>query len=292
MAALSDIRKRIRSVNSSQKITKAMKLVAASKLKRAQDAVVQARPYADAIAGLAARASARAALDLLQAPHPLLALRQQRRVQLVVFTSDRGLCGGFNSNILRRAERFIAENDERFEALEVVTVGRKGRDHFRRRRDLQVRHVAHLGNEPAYAEAEGLVQEMVGPFTDQTLDSVFLLYNAFKSAITQVVTLRDILPLVPAILPSDGAVDYIYEPAPGALLDALLPRYLASQIWQALLESCAAEHGARMTAMDAASQNARDMSATLTLQYNRARQAAITRELMDIVGGAEALRQA
>ena len=292
MPALSDIRKRIRSVRSSQKITKAMKLVAAAKLKRAQEAVLQARPYAESMAEMLARAAARAPLSPNRPVHPMLAMRAERSVQLLVLTSDRGLCGGFNSNVLRRAERFIYENRDRFTRIEVVTVGRKGRDHFRGRRDVDVRSLAHLAGEPAYAEAESLAQALVAPFVSGDLDAVMLLHNGFQSAISQVVSLHDILPIVPEALPADAGVDYAYEPDAPELLDALVPRYLASQIWRALLESCAAEHGARMTAMEAATQNARELSDSLTLQYNRARQATITRELMDIVGGAEAQRHA
>jgi F-type H+-transporting ATPase subunit gamma len=306
MASLRDIRKRIRSVKNSQKITKAMKLVAASKLKRAQDAIVRARPYATALGGLLSRVSARAQLDTdlteAQPLHPLLVLRPPRRVLLVVITSDRGLCGAFNSNILRRAERFISENAQRFEHIEVATIGRKGRDYFRKRHLAPVRDypgiVGNLHYDQAITLAEGLVKE----YTEQSLDAVFLLYNEFKSAISQQVSLRDILPVTPeapqqASSNADGSagqapadeVDYLYEPSRAAVLDRLVPRYVAIEMWRALLESVASEHGARMTAMDSATRNARDLTEQLTLQYNRARQATITRELMDIVGGAEAL---
>jgi F-type H+-transporting ATPase subunit gamma len=312
MASLRDIRKRIRSVKNSQKITKAMKLVAASKLKRAQDAIVRARPYATALGGLLARVSARAQADTDQTEamplHPLLVLRPPRRVLLVVITSDRGLCGAFNSNILRRAERFISENAERFEHIEIATIGRKGRDYFRKRHLAPVRDypgiVGNLHYDQAITLAEGLVKE----YTEQSLDAGFLLYNEFKSAISQQVSLRDILPVTPeapekavsASAPADAQalaapqapadeVDYLYEPDRATVLNRLVPRYVAIEMWRALLESVASEHGARMTAMDSATRNARDLTEQLTLQYNRARQATITRELMDIVGGAEAL---
>lgn len=289
MASLRDIRKRIRSVKSSQKITKAMKLVAASKLRRAQDAIVQARPYAVQLAGMLQRVAARAAADSDKPLHPLLSVRPAQRVLLVVITSDRGLCGAFNSNILRRAERFIGENQERFPHLEVATIGRKGRDYFRKRRLAATRDYPDVFADLSFTRATDIATSLVHEFVDQKLDAVFLLYNEFKSAITQRVTVQDVLPIVQEELPPGDNVDYIYEPDQESVLEKLLPQYVATQVWRALLESSASEQGARMTAMDSATRNARDLSDSLTLQYNRARQATITRELMDIVGGAEAL---
>ena len=292
MASLRDIRKRIKSVNNSQKITKAMKLVSASKLRRAQDAMLAARPYASTLGSLLSRVAARASAEAADdAPvHPLLELRAPKRVMLVVVTSDRGLCGAFNSNILRRAERFIRENGDRFEHLEVATVGRKARDYFKKRKMTTVRDYPGVFGDLTFRRASDIAEGLVSEFTAHKLDAVFVLFNEFKSAISQTVVVQDVLPLVQEELPeAQASIDYIYEPGQAEVLDRLIPRYVAVQVWRALLESTAAEHGARMSAMDAASKNARELADALTLQYNRARQASITRELMDIVGGAEAL---
>lgn len=292
MASLRDIRKRIKSVQNSQKITKAMKLVSASKLRRAQDAMLAARPYAKELGSLLSRVAARAAAQATDDTpvHPLLELRAPRRVLLVVVTSDRGLCGAFNSNILRRAERFIRENTERFETIEVATVGRKARDYFKKRKIFTVRDYPGMFADLTFRRASEIAEGVVKEFLDHDLDAVFVLYNEFKSAISQNVVVQDILPLVQDDLPpAEAGVDYIYEPDVHQVLDKLIPRYVAVHVWRALLESHAAEHGARMAAMESASKNARELADSLTLQYNRARQASITRDLMDIVGGAEAL---
>lgn len=298
MASLRDIRKRIRSVQNSQKITKAMKLVAASKLRRAQDAIVAARPYAQQIGHLLARVATRAMADAEfadQPAHPLLGQRAGGRVLLIVITSDRGSCGAFNSNIIRRAERFLQENAERFSTIELATIGRKGRDYFKKRPQYKVFDHADVFGNLNFRRASEIANDWVKQFEAGSLDSVMLLYNEFKTAMNQHVVVHDVLPVTPeatvdTLQTQEGdGVDYVYEPDRDQVLDKLIPRYLAVQLWRALLESAAAEQGARMTAMDAASNNARDMADALTLQYNRARQATITRDLMDIVGGAEAL---
>ena len=295
MASLRDIRKRIRSVKSSQKITKAMKLVAASKLKRAQEAIAAARPYAEEIGTLLQRVAARAAKEADSAPHPLLDVRPAHRVLLVVITSDRGLCGAFNATVLRRAERFLAEHHDK--QVEIATVGRKAREYFRNRQVHATRDFPALLGELSFQKAYDIAQGLAAEYIDLKLDAVYLLYNEFKSAISQKIVVRDVLPVAVAA-PEAGnqdagrdtdSVDYIYEPDRTTVLEHLIPRYVATQVWRALLESVASEHGARMTAMDSATRNARELTEKLTLQYNRARQATITRELMDIVGGAEAL---
>jgi F-type H+-transporting ATPase subunit gamma len=289
MASLRDIRKRVRSVKTSAKITAAMKLVAASKLRRAQEAIVSARPYANELGSILKRVSTSAKASG-QTPHPVLDMRAPRKVLLVVITSDRGLCGAFNSSILRRAERFINENKERFERLEVATVGRKGRDYFKKRKYATMRDFPGVFEKLDYRRASEIAEGIIKEYVGQDLDAVFLLYNEFKSAISQKVTVQDLLPVVPEELPESGAaVDYIYEPSEAAVLEKLVPRYVATLVWRALLESSASEHGARMSAMDSATKNAKEIVGALTLQYNRTRQAAITRELMEIVGGAEAL---
>jgi len=296
VASLRTIRTRIRSVRNTQKITKAMKMVAAAKLRRAQDAVLRARPYAQLIDEmLASLARARADADL--PPHPLMAVRPPRRVEVVLMTSDRGLCGGFNSNIIRRGQRFLVEEGARFERIQFSTVGRRGRD-FARKRGIETRkdYVGFFGR-LRYAQAREVAHDLIQAYETDELDAVYLLYNEFKSAIVQQISLVQLLPLQPRATAQRGpgekgsiTAEHLYEPSRPEVLQALIPRFLAMQIWRALLESEASEHGARMTAMDSATKNASDMIGRLTLDYNRARQAAITKELMEIVSGAEALK--
>jgi len=296
VASLRTIRTRIRSVRNTQKITKAMKMVAAAKLRRAQDAVLRARPYAQLIDEmLASLARARADADL--PPHPLMAVRPPRRVEVVLMTSDRGLCGGFNSNIIRRGQRFLVEEGARFERIQFSTVGRRGRD-FARKRGIETRkdYVGFFGR-LRYAQAREVAHDLIQAYETDELDAVYLLYNEFKSAIVQQISLVQLLPLQPRATAQRGpgekgsiTAEHLYEPSRPEVLQALIPRFLAMQIWRALLESEASEHGARMTAMDSATKNASEMIGRLTLDYNRARQAAITKELMEIVSGAEALK--
>jgi F-type H+-transporting ATPase subunit gamma len=296
VASLRAIRSRIRSVRNTQKITKAMKMVAAAKLRRAQDAVVRARPYAQLIDEMLAQlALARAEADL--PPHPLMALRPLRRAEVVLMTSDRGLCGGFNSNIIRRGQRFLVEEGDEFERVQFSTVGKRGRD-FARKRGIETRkdYVGFFGR-LRYSQAREIADDLIVAYERDELDAVYLLYNEFKSAIVQKISLVQLLPLKPRAQVQRSAgengfimPEHIFEPGRPEVLQSLLPRYLAMQIWRALLESEASEHGARMTAMDSATKNASEMIGRLTLEYNRARQAAITKELMEIVSGAEALK--
>ena len=288
MASLRTIRTRIRSVRNTQKITKAMKMVAAAKLRRAQDAVVRARPYAQLIDEMLA-SLVHALEDTDQPP---------RRVEVVMMTSDRGLCGGFNSNVIRRGQRFLVEEGSEFEKIQFSTVGRRGRD-FARKRGIETRkdYVGFFGR-LSFAQAREIADDLIQAYEKDELDAVYLLYNEFKSAIVQQISLVQLLPLQPRSKeperkPSEKGFitpEHIYEPGRAQVLQALLPRYLAMQVWRALLESEASEHGARMTAMDSATKNASEMIGRLTLDYNRARQAAITKELMEIVSGAEALK--
>jgi F-type H+-transporting ATPase subunit gamma len=290
MPSLRDIKNRIRSVKNTQKITRAMKLVAAAKLRRAQESILAARPYALEIGSMLHRVATRAQGEDGKVPHPLLDVREPKKVLLVIMTSDRGLCGGFNSNILRRAERFRNEHQERFESLEIATIGKRGRDFFRKRKVATVRDFPGVFDNLSYRRATEIALGLADEFINKELDAVFLLYNEFKSAMTQRVTVENMLPIVKEELPVGEDIDYIYEPNQERVLDQLAPRYMAVEVWRALLESNASEHGARMTAMENATNNAKDLIASLTLQFNRARQAAITKDLMDIVGGAEALR--
>jgi F-type H+-transporting ATPase subunit gamma len=226
-----------------------------------------------------------------------MAVRPQRRVEVVMMTSDRGLAGGFNANIIRRGQRFLVEEGGRFERIQFSTVGRRGRD-FARKRGFETRkdYVGFFGK-LSYSRAREIANDLIQAYETDELDAVYLLYNEFKSAIAQQISLVQLLPLQvreqPKEKPGEKGIltpEHIYVPGRAELLEALLPRYLGMQIWRALLESEAAEHAARMTAMDSATKNASDMIGRLTLEYNRARQAAITKELMEIVSGAEALK--
>jgi F-type H+-transporting ATPase subunit gamma len=288
--SLRDIRNRIGSVKSTRQITKAMKMVSAAKLRRAQDAILKTRPYAQLLEQTLGRVAARAAADEVVA-HPLLAPRAQRTAEVVVITSDRGLAGGFNANIARRTQRFVVENADRYERIQLATIGRKGRDYFRARR-LEVRKdFTGVHANLAYQKAEAIAVEYTERYLSGEVDAVFLAYNEFKSAISQKPVVAQLLPIETPPDAGEGAsIDFKYEPSREALLRDLLPRHVAMQVWRALLESAASEHGARMSAMESATKNAEEMIASLTLQYNRARQAYVTKELMEIVSGAEALK--
>jgi F-type H+-transporting ATPase subunit gamma len=284
MPALIDIRRRIRSVKSTQQITKAMKMVSAAKLRRAQEAMFAARPYArkmmEVLNSLASRANPES--------HPLLVDRGRGKVLLVVITADKGLCGAFNANIIRTAARFLAEQPDQG-AVELALVGRRARDFFRRRA-LRVRS-EHVGLFSAlrYATARQIAQELIEAFTIGEADQVYLVYNEFKSVIQQRIVVDRVLPIERhAIRPQDPALDYLYEPSPEAIFAQILPKHVEVQVWRALLESAAAEHGARMTAMDAATNNAAEMIDRLTLYMNKVRQAAITKEIIEVVSGAGA----
>ncbi len=290
MPSLRDIRNRIGSVKSTRQITKAMKMVAAAKLRRAQDAILKTRPYAQLLDQTLTRIAARAAAEEVVA-HPLLAPRVQRTAEVVVVTSDRGLAGGFNSNIARRTQRFLTESSDRFERIQLTTIGKKGRDFFRARK-LEVRKdFTGVHADLRYEKAEAIAAEFTQRYLAGEVDAVFLAYNEFKSAIAQKPVVVQLLPIetAPAAQAPVG-IDFKYEPSREALLADLLPRQIAMQVWRALLESAASEHGARMSAMESATKNAEEMIAALTLQYNRARQAYVTKELMEIVSGAEALK--
>ncbi len=283
MPALVDIRRRIRSVRNTQQITKAMKMVSAAKLRRAQEAMFAARPYArkmvEVLESLATRAHPEA--------HPLLQERDETKALLVVVTADKGLCGGFNANILRAATRFLEARAGKDVALELV--GRKGRDFFRRRR-VRI-HAEHVGllQPLQYASAQRLARSFMDGFTSGAFDHVYLLYNEFKSVIQQRVVVQRLLPLERRALKDRApATGYLYEPLPEAIFEELLPKHVETQVWRALLESAAAEHGARMAAMDAATSNASDMIDRLTLYMNKVRQAAITKEIIEVVSGAGA----
>ncbi len=293
MPSLLDLRRRIRAVRSTQQITKAMKMVAASRLRRAQDRVLHARPFAQqmrrVIASLAPRVEA--------ARHPLLDARREPRAGgktlLVVVTADRGLCGSFNSNVIRSAAAFILARPDPPPAL--MLLGRKGRDFFARRGFEVAYEHAQLFARLQYEDAQAAAQVAIEAFTAGRVDAVWMVYNEFKSVLQQRVVLEPVLPLVEPWKAAEDerrgetVVEYLYEPSPQAIFDALLPRVVEVQIYRALLESSAAEHAARMTAMDAATKNAGEMIDHLTLTMNKVRQAAITREIIEVVSSAEAL---
>lgn len=292
-ATLRDIRKRIASIRSTQQITKAMKMVAAARLRRAQESILAARPYAtkmlEVLSSLAARTSAEA--------HPLLARREPKRIEVVVFTSDRGLCGAFNMNLIQRTERFVAEEKGRTDEIALSFIGRKGRDYFRKRKVSIRREYINFFGKVDYPLASRIGQELAQAYSEKQVDGIYLLYSEFRSAIHQPVALKKILPVTPrapvegeGAPPRSAAVEYLYEPSEGEILEKLLPMYVEVQVYQALLESVASEYGARMTAMENATNNAAEMIEKLTLVYNKARQASITKELIEIVSGAEALK--
>jgi F-type H+-transporting ATPase subunit gamma len=288
MATLRDIQRRIRSVQSTQKITRAMKLVAAAKLRRAQERILSARPYANKMAELLGNLVSGAD----GATHPLLEQREGPRRQIVIITADRGLAGAFNANILRRAVELIRESSAADVTL--VVVGRKARDFFRRRPHTVKRDMIGFWDRLAYSHAAELADAFMQSYLDNEVDEVFLLYNEFRSVALQRPVRQQLLP-IPRTEAADGEamapVDYIYEPGPAEILGDLLPRHVRMQVYRALMESLAGEYGARMTAMEAATKNAKEMIDVLTIQYNKARQEKITKELLDIVGGAEALKQ-
>lgn len=288
MASLRDIRKRIRSVRNTQQITKAMKMVAAAKLRKAQDAILSARPYAQMLDLMISEVVGRSE----SVAHPLLAARPVKSAELVALTSDRGLAGGFNSNVLRRAMRFIYDHQREYDKIAVSTVGRKAHDFFRRRKVAVRKDFPGLYSRVDYRTAGEVASAFVTDFLSGEVDAVFLVYNEFISAISQRVTTVQLLPAqAPEARRTEPApVDFKYEPDMRSVLDELVPQALAVRFYRALLESIASEHGARMSAMEKATSNASEMIDRLTLFYNRTRQAVITKELMEIVSGAEALK--
>ncbi|GAC1352143.1 MAG: ATP synthase F1 subunit gamma [Polyangiales bacterium] len=317
MPSLKIVRKRIASVKSTQKITRAMKMVAAARLRRAQQRITELRPFAQKTAEVLARIAHH--IDPGDEPtHPLLARREEREVLLVVVSSDRGLAGGFNSTINRAAERTMREMEGDGKHVVLMTIGRKGRDYFRRRNAQIIAELPAVNEKIDIGRADEIAAQIIdlyvqkklegaakegletaegAPPREEPFDAVYIIYNEFKSAMTQKVKIEKLLPVGTPASANAGAsendapsLDYLYEPNRDALLDRLLPQYVQITVYRAMLESVASEHGARMTAMDAATNNAKDMIGRLTLVYNRARQAAITKELMEIIGGAEALK--
>jgi F-type H+-transporting ATPase subunit gamma len=311
--SLKAIRKRISSVHSTQKITRAMKMVAGARLNRAQARITELRPYAvktqtvlAAISGkppsetepqpMSADEGAAVEWSSEKPAHPLLVLRPERRILLVVLTSDRGLCGAFNTNINKRAEREWRSRTAEDQEVKMALIGRKGRDYMARRGAPVLEYLPGVWDNLGFATAQRIGEKILAPFNRNEVDAIYLVYNEFKSAMSQTVVAERLLPVAaPKGAVDEGAVtqlnDFIFEPHREALLERLVPMYVDISILRALYESQASELGARMTAMDAATKNAKEMIGALTLQYNKARQAAITKELMEIIGGSEALKE-
>jgi F-type H+-transporting ATPase subunit gamma len=288
MANLLDIRRRIKSVKNTEQITKAMKMVSASKLRRAQERVINARPFAQKMAEVLADLASQTSEDF---QHPLLDQRGDERYLVVLVTADKGLCGAFNANLIKAAQVFIREHPGK--QIEFLTVGRKGRDFFRRRAEVTGEYIGLTGKGSVeFSEALEVADDIIKRFTEtEEVDKVFLIFAEFKTVLTQRIVAEQLLP-ISQTKTDDGkteAIDYIYEQPPAEVFTRLLPRLIETQIFRALLESIASEQGARMTAMEAASKNAGELISTLTLNLNRARQAAITREIIEIVSGASAL---
>jgi F-type H+-transporting ATPase subunit gamma len=309
MPSLKAIRKRISSVKSTQKITRAMKMVAGARLARAQARILALRPYAVKTQEMLANVVETMRFDesgdaIEKEPeHPFLVERPEKTVVLLVLTSDRGLCGAFNTNINKMAERAWRDRTAQGQTIQIYTLGRKGRDYLRRRKAPIVHDFARIWDSLDISKAREVSRTVVPALVKGEVDSIYLIYNEFKSAMTQRVVVEPLLPLRPSNGAAAGSrtetagtgtaakVEYIFEPTKQALLERLLPMYVEVSILRALYESMASELGARMTAMDSATSNAKEMIASLTLAYNRARQAAITKELMEIIGGAEALKE-
>jgi F-type H+-transporting ATPase subunit gamma len=287
LASLIDIRRRLKSVKNTQQITRAMKMVSAAKLRRAQDRVIAARPYAKALRDVLASVSSR----VKEAQHPLLASREEKRVVLLVLEGDKGLAGAFNANVNRAVAALLAEKKE-WESVTLLPVGKKAFDYWKRRpTPLTAKSYPGIFARVEYEHAKEIADFLTVEFVEGRIDAAYAVYNEFKSVVTQIVRRDRILPISrseTAVAEAAPTADYIYEPDPETILTKLLPRYVEFVIFRMLLESAAAEHGARMTAMESATKNAGEMIDSLSLIYNRARQARITRELIEIVSGASA----
>jgi len=286
------IRKRIATTKNTQKITRAMKLVAAARLRKAQENITRMRPYAQQTFKLLSSLAARIDVDADDV-HPLLKRREEKHILLILLTSDRGLAGGFNASVSKAAHKFYLEQIALGRKVTVGTIGRKGRDFLRRRNVPIEQSFSNVYDQLSYEKASDIGDVIISRYSAADLDAAYIVYNEFKSAISQKVRIEKILPVEPAAAEAgaDGAqIDYIYEPDQATILQQLLPLYINVEVYRALLESVASEHGARMTAMENATKNPKDMIQRLTVQANRARQAAITTELMEIIGGSEALK--
>ncbi len=287
MATLRDIQRRIVSVKSTQTITRAMQLVAAAKLRRAQENALKARPYAERMMEVLSSL----ALRTREEAHPLLERRDVKGVRLVVVTAERGLCGAFNNNVLSRAEGIIRENKDRSAETSLVLVGVKARDYFKKKKDKKHKEYIDVLNDLEYSLAAEIGKETVNSYIEKEVDEVCVVYTKFVSMMRQELTVETLLPIRPMEVDTEeSVVEYIYEPDEERILQEILPRYVEVQIFKALLESVASEQAARMMAMESATKNAGELIDNLTLSFNKARQATITKDMLDIVGGSEALK--
>lgn len=289
MASLKDIRMRIDSTKNTQQITKAMKLVSAAKLRKAQHNITNMRPYAISLKGVIANIAATQKVS-----HTLMTKKESvKNVLLVVLTSDRGLCGGFNSNINKFADRYIAENKNKYEKIDFIFIGKRGADFFARKKVSGIENITKLDKDISYDMARGIAEKLIAHYEGGNYDEIRLIYNEFKSAISQKVVCETLLPVELDKSSFEGtsfSPDMIFDPAPEVIIEDLLKKNFNLQVYRAMSESVASEHGARMTAMENASNNARDMISKLTLTYNKLRQEKITTELTEIVSGAESLK--
>ena len=284
MPSLIDLRRRIRSVKNTQQITKAMKMVSAAKLRRAQDRVIAARPYGSMLRTMLGNVASAVAGDENAGKNPLLAQRPEQRILLVLVTSDKGLAGAFNTNLIKAAQRFSGEHKDA--SVEMVLIGRKGRDFFRKRGAKVVGDHINMASKLVYADVAAIAGKAMEMYGNEEIDAVYVIYNEFKSVATQNLVSKRVLPIQ---LPEQtNPPDYIFEQSPMEMLHALLPRYVETEFYRSLAESTAAEHAARMTAMEAATSNAGEMIDKLTLYMNRVRQASITKEIIEVVSGAAA----
>ncbi len=294
MASLRETRKKIKSVKSTQQITKAMKMVSAARLRQAQNRILQARPFAIKMNEMLTHLAGRVILEenpgeQALAPHPLLKRNVSNKVGLLLVTADKGLCGSFNTNLIKKAGEFIAKNKDK--EIHFYVVGRKGRDFFKRLGFGIKGEYAQIFSSLSYKHAEIIGEDLMKAYLEDGLSEITVIYNEFKSVIQQKLVEHKILPIErPPKISAQEEVDFIYEPQKEQLLEALLPRVFKSQIFRILMESFASELGARMSAMDSASRNAKELIEILTLKLNRSRQAIITREIAELVGGAEALK--
>src|ERR1041385_1044198 len=282
MPSTIDIRRRIRSVRNTQQITKAMKMVSAAKLPRAQERMFAARPYAAALRQVLSSVATR----VEELRHPLLETREEQKILLLVVSSDKGLAGAFNANVIKAAQNAVRERN--WTALEVLPIGRKANDFYRRRTIPIRREATQVFQALSLETAREIAKDIIDDFVEERVDAVYVAYNEFKSIIAQTVRVERLLPIDRAWDDVQNAVDYIYEPGPEQILSELLPKHIEFQLYRILLESAAAEQGARMAAMEAATKNSKDMIDHLTLTYNRIRQASITKEIIEIVSGAAA----
>jgi F-type H+-transporting ATPase subunit gamma len=289
MATLKDIKLRMSSIESTQQITKAMKMVAASKMRRAEENIVNARPYSQKLRAVISDLSD----GQNSAAHPLLQKREGGKAVVLLITTDRGLCGGLNVTLCKKLERFIPDNTNQFELVELITFGKKGGEFFRNRKGNIAEAYRDLKDAETAALLRQKVQKLIDRYVAGEFNHLFLAYNRFNNVVSQTPVISQVLPIIPpeteAIADDGGGVEFIFEPTSRDILDTILPKYVENQAYTALLDNIASEHAARMTAMDAATNNASDMLSRLNIQYNRARQAEITSELIEIISGAEAL---